>query len=149
MNMSNGVRSPLFRNSALLISGIIFSYASYRILLNIVYPSALAVAGLGPLVLYVVMLLGMVFNIVHEEAAAAIRRSRRFGWKEIKNQLSSNPRLWMALTVSPMVYYGTYLATVQIPSGVTALFFAFQNGFFWQSVATGFRRRHKGEAGAT
>lgn len=43
-------------------------------------------------------------------------------------------RAWSAAVVSPFVFYAVYTTTRNQPDTVEALFFAYQNGFFWDAI---------------
>jgi hypothetical protein len=49
-------------------------------------------------------------------------------------------KLWRgikALLLTPLVLYPTFSMATQNPDAIVATLFAFQNGFFWQSILQG------------
>ena len=49
-------------------------------------------------------------------------------------------RFWMALCVSPFLFFATFSAIGAEMGAPAAVFLAFQNGFFWNTVFSGFQR---------
>ncbi len=88
-----------------------------------------------PLMMFVAMVVGMFFNQLFENLKAQKAAGRTTihvfqtfasGWKGIS--------FWMALVVSPIIFYGTYFIGDALPDGNVAWFYAFQNGFFWYNI---------------
>jgi hypothetical protein len=94
-----------------------------------------------PALLFVSMLTGIVANQIYERAKylhARRRKSARLG--DFFKAIQSNPRFWMALSISPFLFFATYNYVSKTPDDIVAMFYAFQNGFFWQAVFGGFQK---------
>lgn len=90
---------------------------------------------LWPIVLFLTMIVGMLFNQYYE-----ILKKRRAEGVETINIKGlfrdglSGVSFWMAIFVAPIVFYSSYAVISTIPDNKVALFYAFQNGFFWQAI---------------
>jgi len=95
-----------------------------------------------PTLFFLLMLAGILANQVYEHAKYLQSRGRkRITLKGLLKAVESNPRFWMALSISPFIFFTTYSYIAQLPDGPVAMFYAFQNGFFWQAVFGGIRRK--------
>ncbi|MCK9220510.1 MAG: hypothetical protein M0P47_10735 [Bacteroidales bacterium] len=97
-----------------------------------------------PLLMFLIMLAGMFFNQIFENLKAQkadghtttnVLRLFTTGWKGIS--------FWMAIVVSPIIFYGTYYLVDALPDGNVAYFYAFQNGFFWYNIFNRFEVKSK------
>lgn len=99
-----------------------------------------------PVIMFIVMLFGMFFNQLFE----SLQRQKSKG----KTTVSIGETLkegilginfWMAVFVSPIVFFATYYLVSSIPDDRIAWFYAFQNGFFWHYVFNKFELRAKAD----
>ena len=104
------------------------------------------ITWLRPLLMFVVMVAGMFFNQLFENLKQQKDAGRTTtnvlqlftkGWKGIS--------FWMAIVVSPIIFYGTYYLVDALPDGNVAFFYAFQNGFFWYNIFNKFDTKTKKE----
>ena len=137
----------------LLIAGAGISVLSYNGLTSISGPAGVPLAGLTdpfpadwirPVLMFLIMLAGMFFNQLFENLKAQKEAGRTTtnipellitGWKGIS--------FWMAIVVSPIIFYGTYYLVDSLPDGSVAFFYAFQNGFFWYNIFNTFDLKTK------
>ena len=85
--------------------------------------------------MFVAMLAGMFFNQLFESLKA--RKSAGHTTIDIVKIILKGWRgisFWMAVVVSPIIFYGTYYLVSTLPDGKVAYFYAFQNGFFWYNI---------------
>jgi hypothetical protein len=121
-----------------MVVGVGFSAVAFQLLHDATEAEAIA----WSLLLYAVMIAGVFANHLYgiaSERHAAGQSISEIG--KIFSTIPKTPRLWMALAVSPFLYHAVHDLTGAVPRGGTALFFAFQNGFFWQAVFAGFQQR--------
>jgi hypothetical protein len=104
----------------------------------------MTVNWIRPLLMFLIMLAGMFFNQIFENLKAQkaeghtttnVLRLFTTGWKAIS--------FWMAIVVSPIIFYGTYYLVDALPDGNVAYFYAFQNGFFWYNIFNRFEVKPK------
>jgi hypothetical protein len=84
------------------------------------------------LLLYFVTLCGIWGRILQMRLSAAGKGPISMRYELIGS--FSEPNLWIAVLVSPIIFVATYKAAAQNPDTVLALVLAFQNGFFWQTI---------------
>ena len=95
-----------------------------------------------PTLFFLLMLAGILANQVYEYAKLLQSRGRKkITLKGLLKAVESNPRFWMALSISPFIFFTTYSYIAELPDGPVAMFYAFQNGFFWQAVFGGLSRK--------
>ncbi len=91
------------------------------------------------LIMFGIMLAGMFCNQVFESL-----RARKTAGKITVNICKlmlhgfRGISFWMAVVVSPVIFYTTYLLAGNIPESKVACFYAFQNGFFWYNIFSRF-----------
>jgi hypothetical protein len=88
-----------------------------------------------PVLMFAVMLAGMFFNQVFEN----LKEQKKEGVTRVKvfRLLAdgfSGITFWMAVFVSPLIFYGTYYMVDKLPDGIVGYFYAFQGGFFWYNI---------------
>jgi hypothetical protein len=93
-----------------------------------------------PVLLFGLMLAGIVASAVYDHMKELQSKKSRFKLSKLLASFGDNPRLWMAICVSPLVFFVTYQAIAQLPDDTVAMLYAFQNGFFWESIFGGLRR---------
>ena len=110
-------------------------------------PADEAYQYLRPVLLFLVMVLGMFFNQLFEslqkqkkagKTTINVGETFRTGFRGIT--------FWMALFVSPLIYFATYYLVSTMPDDRIAYFYAFQNGFFWYYVFNKFDLRAKNDS---
>lgn len=100
-----------------------------------------------PILLFLVMILGMFFNQLFE----ALQKQKKEGKTTVnigetfKNGFKGIT-FWMAIVVSPIIYFCTYFLVSTIPDDKIAYFYAFQNGFFWYYIFNKFDLRAKADS---
>ena len=100
-----------------------------------------------PLGLFALMSLGIFSSLLYEEANTTQQAGKAlFSPRRAFRRIVLSPRLWMAVAASPFVFYVTYFVARQQPDGFIAMFYAFQNGFFWQTVLGGFKKQIQEQA---
>jgi len=108
------------------------------------FPEFLDAGWVRPVMMFVAMVVGMFFNQLFENlkeqkadgrTTVNIFQTVASGWKGLS--------FWMALLVSPIIFYGTYFIGDSLPEGKVAYFFAFQNGFFWYNIFHKFELKSK------
>jgi hypothetical protein len=77
------------------------------------------------------MLVGLFAGVINERLARPEHSENLL--KEISVALTG-PGLFRALLASPLIYAGVYAAAQKQPDTVIALIFAFENGFFCQTI---------------
>jgi len=111
---------------------------------NPLFPEFLTGGWVRPVMVFVAMVVGMFFNQLFENlkeqkeagrTTVNIFQTFALGWKGLS--------FWMALLVSPIIFYGTYYIGDSLPDGKVAYFFAFQNGFFWYNIFHKFELKSK------
>jgi hypothetical protein len=100
-----------------------------------------------PVLLFLVMILGMFFNQLFE----ALQKQKKQG--KTTTNIGATFRegfrgitFWMAVVVSPIIYFCTYFLVSSIPDDKVAYFYAFQNGFFWYYIFNKFDLRAKADS---
>ena len=78
------------------------------------------------------MLVGIVFGCLFRQIRSSRQQSISIQ-TEIRIMWSS-VSFWSAILVSPLVFGGVFFVGQENPSGNAALFLAFQNGFFCESI---------------
>lgn len=84
-----------------------------------------------------VMIAGIICSYIFEvakQAGPTVNLPRELG------KMFSSSRLIMALVVSPIVFNSIYLIIGTNPQSLGDYLLAFQNGFFWEAVLSGFSR---------
>lgn len=117
--------------SMLIIVYALFNYESSRNELNWTgpeFPIAQYVA------LAILLLLGIGFGSLFRQIKSSSGSISIV--KEI-SQIWSSRSLWCSILVSPIVFGAVFVLSSDIPTGAAALFLAFQNGFFCDSVFSG------------
>ncbi len=96
------------------------------------------------LLMFITMLSGMFFNQVFNQLMLR-KRSGYIRVKPAKLFLQALKRInfWMAISVSPIIFYTTFYLADAIPDNSAAYFYAFQHGFFWYSIFKGFERQNE------
>ncbi|RME47807.1 MAG: hypothetical protein D6796_07225 [Caldilineae bacterium] len=95
-----------------------------------------------PAFFFLLMLAGILANQIYERAKYLQARGRKtITLGSLFGAIQSNPRFWMALSISPFIFFTTYSYIAELPDGPVAMFYAFQNGFFWQAVFGGFEKK--------
>ena len=79
----------------------------------------------------VAMLLGLFAGVVSERLGRLDVTASAL--KEVRGAIAS-PALFRSLLASPLIYAGVYAAAQKQPDTVIALIFAFENGFFCQTI---------------
>jgi len=152
-------RAGIFWTLLMLAGGLLITFTGAWLLPGITTPEALdpspkSVTGdlltgsawVKPLLMFLVMVAGMFFNQLFENLKQQKEAGRTTtnvlqlftkGWKGIS--------FWMALVVSPIIFYGTYYLVDSLPDGNVAYFYAFQNGFFWYNIFNKFDTKTKKE----
>ena len=120
----------------IIILGAIISWVGYSFLIPMP-PDGNRFSVLGEftairaIFLYVVMLVGIFARGLHDHIQKRVRNVKLA--KSLSAVSKSNTFL-MAVLVSPIVFFGVYNATKDLPDTVVAILLAFQNGFFWHVV---------------
>jgi len=88
-----------------------------------------------PVLLFGMMLLGMFFNQIFE----ILQSQKTMGLKTThmgRNLLQGIKGItfWMAVVVSPIIFFSSFYLVDSNPDSKTSYFFAFQNGFFWYYI---------------
>ncbi len=94
------------------------------------------------LLIFLTMLSGMFFNQVFNILMIR-KRSGYIRVNPAKLFLQALKRInfWIAISVSPIIFYVTFYLANAIPDNSAAYFYAFQHGFFWYSIFKGFDKQ--------
>jgi hypothetical protein len=88
-----------------------------------------------PAILFGMMLLGMFFNqlfeILQEQKNKGMKTTNM--WKNFLRGIRGIT-FWMAVVVSPIIFFCTFYLVDSDPDNKASYFFAFQNGFFWINI---------------
>lgn len=80
----------------------------------------------------ILMLLGIVFGCLFRQIREN-EKEKVLILSEI-NDMWHSTSFWSAILISPLVFGGVFFVGEESPSGNAALFLAFQNGFFCESI---------------
>jgi len=88
-----------------------------------------------PVILFGLMLLGMLFNQIFE--ILQTQKNRGFKTTNMWENFLMGIRgitFWMAVVVSPIIFFCSFYLVDSNPDNKASYFFAFQNGFFWYTI---------------
>ena len=90
---------------------------------------------LKPVILFGVMVLGMLFNQLFEILQEQKNKGRKTTnmWKNLLAGIRGTT-FWMAVVVSPIIFFCSFYLVDSNPNSKASYFFAFQNGFFWINI---------------
>jgi hypothetical protein len=88
----------------------------------------------APIFFFILMVIGMYCNQIFENLSEQKEAGKtRVNVGEVFSEGLTGTKFWMALVVSPLIFYATYLLIKDLPSNNNlGYFYSFQNGFFWQ-----------------
>jgi len=88
-----------------------------------------------PVILFGLMLLGMFFNQLFELLQAQKKEGHTVtNIASVVIQGIRGITFWMAVVVSPIVFFGSFYLVDTSPDNKAVYFYAFQNGFFWYYI---------------
>lgn len=88
-----------------------------------------------PLILFLLMIVGMIFNQLFEILQKRKNKGQiKVNLKTVFSEAFSGIAFWMAILVSPIIFFSTYYFVNSLPDNTIAYFYAFQNGFFWHNI---------------
>jgi hypothetical protein len=105
----------------------------------------------NPIVRIVALVLIVLLGIVCGEMYDRLKQSPTGASVDIlavARQVCAGARFWMALFISPFLFFATYSAVGSDVGLPTAFILAFQNGFFWNTVFGGFQKGGTGTSTA-
>ena len=144
--MYSRLLTVLFILTGLILSLLTYGWLAERVLSQDIHQSNVVIAEVNetiisrPILLFGLMLAGIFASTIYEYLKELQSKKKRFELSKLLASFAGNPRLWMAICVSPLVFFVTYQAVAQLPDDTVAMFYAFQNGFFWESIFGGLRR---------
>jgi len=88
-----------------------------------------------PVILFGMMLLGMFFNQIFEILQAQKNRGLKSTnmWHNFLQGIKGIT-FWMAVVVSPIIFFCSFYLVDSNPDNKASYLFAFQNGFFWYTI---------------
>jgi hypothetical protein len=119
----------------LLVNVLAASVAFYLLTPLFFSPLAFSNGPSGSLIHALLLAVATLIGILSQHVYVALNTpdSQHSVWAVLRTAVSSRS-LWISLIVSPLVLLTVFKAAADLPDGLVAYLFAYQNGFFFKSI---------------